>query len=323
MKNPGSAWQYWHPRFWPAWTGLALMRLLSGLPIRFAWLVGAGLGEILYFSHGERRRIVQVNLEICFPERSATERRLLARRHFRAFGQGLVSIGIAWWAPARRLGRAIRFRGLAHYRSALASGRRIILFAPHFVAIDIGWLALSRERPLCGMYRHVKNPLIDRVTYRARVRFGGQAIDRRAGLRTVIRQMERGIPFYYLPDQDLGRKHSVFAPFFGVPAATVPALGRLAEITDALVIPCITRQLPRGAGYEIIFKAPLENFPSGDPEADARRMNQEIEKAVLELPEQYVWVHKRFKTRPPGEQRLYSDRRTQRRLARREATKKL
>lgn len=316
MSKSAPASAYWHPRYWSAWTGLTLMRLLGRFPVRLAWIVGVGLGEIFYFLHGERRRIVHVNLEICFPDLSMRERRMLARRHFRAFGQGLISIGFAWWASAHRLQRAVCFRGYEHYSAAVAAGRRVILFAPHFIAIDIGWLALSRERPLCVMYRHVKNPLIDRVTYRARVRFGGTAIDRRAGLRAVIREIERGIPFYYLPDQDLGRKHSVFVPFFGKPAATVPALGRLAKITDAVVIPCIARQLPRGAGYEIIFKAPLDNFPTGDPVSDARRMNQEIEKAVLEFPEQYVWVHKRFKTRPPGEQRFYSDRRTRRRLAR-------
>lgn len=317
MRNSAPAPVHWHPRYWPAWIGLTLMRLLSALPIRLAWIVGAGLGEMLYLLYGERRRIVHINLELCFPNLSRRERRSLARSHFRTFGQSLLSIGIAWWAPAGRLERAVCFRGREHFSAALAAGRRVILFVPHFVAIDIGGLALSRERPLCTMYRHVKNPLIDRVTYQARIRFGVQAIDRRTGFRAVIRQLKRGMPFYYLPDQDLGRKHSVFVPFFGVPTATVPALGRLAKIADAVVIPCITRQLPRGAGYEVIFKAPLDNFPSGDPEADARRMNQEIEKAVLEFPEQYVWMHKRFKTRPPGEKRIYSDRRTQRRLARR------
>ena len=317
MKGPASTGAFWHPRFWHTWVGLGLLRLLGVLPNRVVWFIGAGLGELLYLLYGDRRRIVEVNLRICFPDRSVQERRSLARRHFRAFGQGLIGIGIAWWAPAKRLKRMVRFRNREHYDTALAAGRRIILFAPHFLAIDIGGLAISHERPVCTMYRHVKNPLIDRVTYRARVRFGALAVERREGLRAAIRHIERGLPFYYLPDQDLGRKHSVFAPFFGIPTATVPALGRVAKITKAVVIPCITRQLPRGAGYEVVFKEPLDNFPTGDPEADAQRMNQEIEKAVLEFPEQYIWVHKRFKTRPPGEKRLYFDKRTKRRLARR------
>jgi KDO2-lipid IV(A) lauroyltransferase len=294
-----------HPRWWLTWFGLACMRAVSWLPLPVISLVGAALGMLLYALHAPRRRVVRVNLRLCFPQLSRGARARLARRHFRAFGQTLLDIGIAWWSSDARLQRLTRFRGREHYDAALRARRHIILFAPHFIGLEMGWILFSRERPMVTVYRHVKNELMDRTAYRGRARFGGVVIDLRQGFRPVIKAMQAGRPLYYLPDQDLGQRRSVFAPFFGVPAATVPALGRLAEMTDAVVIPCITRQRPGGRGYEIEFRPPLEDFPSGDPVTDSARMNREIEAAVREKPEQYFWLHKRFKTRPKGEPSLY------------------
>ncbi len=282
------------------------LRGASFLPLPVLWLLGGALGQTLYYLHGKRRRIVSVNIEKCFPHWPEKTRRRLASRHFRALGQGLFDTTLAWWASEKRLKRLVSFIGREHYDQALARGDNIILLVSHFVAVELGGIYLSRERPMIDMYKRAKNRLFDAVFYRARTRFGGRLVEQGEGLKPVITAIRQGVVFYYLPDQDPGRRNTVFVPFFGVPAATLTALGRLAGLTESVVIPCFTRQRPHGEGYEIIFKPPLAGFPSEDLIQDAARMNQEIEKGVLEMPEQYFWVHKRFKTRPPGERGFYA-----------------
>src|SRR3990172_4206398 len=258
-----------HPRYWPSWLGLALLRLLSLLPLRLISLLGAGLGMLLYALHAERRRIVRINIERCFPE-----------------------LGV---------------RGRSHYEQALAQRRNIILLAPHFLGLEWGGIRLSMERPMVTVFRHPMNEPLRFAMERARARFQLRLVEHVKPLTTLVRQVKAGAPLYYLPDQDAGRRNAVFAPFFGTPAATFAVLPRLADMTGAVVIPCVTRQLPWGRGYEIVFRPPLKNFPSGDAVADATRMNREIEECVREAPEQYFWLHKRFKTRPEGEKNFYRD----------------
>ena len=281
------------------------MRAVSSLPLPLIAVLGGVLGQLLYVLHAPRRHILRVNIRLCFPDLSPRAQARLARRHFRAFGQALLDIGIAWWASERRIKRLTRFRGREHYEQALRANKNIILLVPHFVGLEIGGTCLSIERPMVTVFRHLTNELFNAMMERARARFQMQLVEHIKPLTTVVRQVKAGSPLYYLPDQDAGRKQSVFAPFFGIPAATFAVLPRLAKMTDAVVIPCITRQLPWGRGYEIIFRPPLKDFPCGDAMADATRMNQEIENAVREIPEQYFWVHKRFKTRPEGEKNFY------------------
>ena len=281
------------------------MRAVSSLPLPLIAVLGSVLGQLLYVLHAPRRHILRVNIRLCFPDLSPRAQARLARRHFRAFGQALLDIGIAWWASERRIKRLTRFRGREHYEQALRANKNIILLVPHFVGLEIGGTCLSIERPMVTVFRHLTNELFNAMMERARARFQMQLVEHIKPLTTVVRQVKAGSPLYYLPDQDAGRKQSVFAPFFGIPAATFAVLPRLAKMTDAVVIPCITRQLPWGRGYEIIFRPPLKDFPCGDAMADATRMNQEIENAVREIPEQYFWVHKRFKTRPEGEKNFY------------------
>ena len=285
--------------------GLALLRLMSFSPLPVLWLVGYVLGSGLYYLHGARRHITVRNIESCFPSLDRRAHRRMARRHFRALGQLSLSIGIAYWGSKRRLERLVHCVDRGHYDQALAQGRPVILLAAHFIGVEIGGIYLSRERPVVDMYRRAKNQLFDEVLRRGRTHFGGQVVERREGLKPIIKAMRRGVVFYYLPDQDPGRHNTVFVPFFDVPAATLTALGRLARITNALVVPCFTRQLSYGCGYEVIFKPALDNFPTADETADAARMNWEIEQGVREMPEQYFWVHKRFKTRPLGESDFY------------------
>lgn len=295
-----------HPRWWPTWIGLGFMRAVSLLPLPVIALFGGALGMLLYALHAGRRRVVQVNLRMCFPKLSPRARTRIARRHFRAFGQTLLDIGIAWWASQRRLRRLTRFRGREHYDQALRENKNIILLAPHFLGLEYGGIRLSMERPMVTVFRHPVNKLLSGVMARARSRFYLRLVEHIQSFTPLVKQTKSGVPLYYLPDQDAGPRQSVFAPFFGVPAATFAVLPRLAKMTDAVVIPCVTRQLPWGRGYEIEFRPPLKNFPTGDALADTTRMNREIEAAVREMPEQYFWLHKRFKTRPKGEKGFYS-----------------
>jgi Kdo2-lipid IVA lauroyltransferase/acyltransferase len=293
------------PGYWPTWIGLGLLRVLSWLPLPLVWAIGAGIGMALYVLHRPRRRVAQVNVERCFPSRSRREQRRIVRRHFRAFGQSLVDVPIAWWARARRLRRLVQLRGRCHLDQALAGGRSVILLAPHFLGLEIGGMRLSLEGPLLSVFRHPDNRLVRSIMHWARTRFGARLIAHNQPFMSLVRAVKSGTPLYYLPDQDAGRRHSIFAPFFGIPAATFTTLGRLARLTNALVIPCVTYQRPWGRGYEIVFGPPLADFPSGDPLADTTRMNAAIECAVQVHPEQYFWLHKRFKTRPPGEPKFY------------------
>ena len=294
-----------HPRYWLTWIGLGFMRGTSWLPLPAIALFGGALGMLLYVLHAPRRHVVHVNIRRCFPELSPAVQARLARKHFRAFGQALLDIGVTWWASEARLKRLTRFRGREYYEQALREKKSIILLVPHFVGLETGGMRLSIDHPMVTVFRHPVNKLVSAVMGRARARFQMRLVEHNKPLTAVVRQVKAGSPLYYLPDQDAGLRQSVFAPFFGIPAATFIVLPRLAAMTDAVVIPCITRQLSWGRGYEIIFRPPLKNFPSGDAVADTTRMNREIEEVVQEIPEQYFWVHKRFKTRPKGEPGFY------------------
>lgn len=295
-----------HPRYWAGWLGLTLLRLVSHLPLRLIWLLGATLGMALYALHGGRRHVARRNLERCFPQLSARKRERLVRDHFRALGQTLLDNGIAWWGTRRRLQRLVRLRGREHYDRALERGQNVILLVPHFLGIEVAVSRLSMERSMVTVFRHPDSVPMRVVMERGRRRFGLKLIEHNQPFTTLVRAVKFGTPLYYLPDQDAGRRNAVFAPFFGIPASTFAALGRLAKMTEAVVIPCIARQRAWGAGYEIVFQPPLKNFPTGDTVADATRMNAEIEKYVRKWPAQYFWVHKRFKTRPEGEKGFYS-----------------
>lgn len=268
------------------------------------WMFGNVLGTIVRLFPSKLKSIAQTNIRLCFPSLGEREQRRLLRRHFRMLGISILSYGLGWWASPARLKRIVRYRDRFHYESALAAGRSIILFSPHFLTLDICGIALSSERPMVSMYRAARDPVLDAML-KKRGRFGAVLFERKSNLRALIRYLREGRPFYYLPDQDPGGADAVFVPFFGLPAATVTAFSRIAQMADASVIPCYNRILPWGRGFEVRFGAPLEGYPSGDQQKDARRMNEEIEAAVRRHPEQYLWSYRRFKTRPPGEPPVY------------------
>jgi len=282
-----------------------LMWLIHFLPLGAQAAIGNALGSLLFWLIPERRRVTRINLAKCFPRMDPAARERLARAHFRAFTRSFVERGLLWWAPRARIERLIRLEGLEHLRAL--GDTPAILFVPHFVGLDAGGTRIAIEVNVVAMFARQKDPRFTRLLAQGRTRFGDQRlVSRQEGVRAAIQAMRREQrPLYYLPDLDHGPKNAVFVPFFGVPAATVPGLSRIAKLAGAKVLPCVTRILPGGQGYVARIEAPWEDFPTQDVEADTRRMNAYIEQVALEIPEQYLWMHKRFKTRPPGEARFY------------------
>ena len=284
--------------------GLGLIWLLHWLPLSILAPLGRAAGWLLYMLAGERRRVVLTNLRLCFPDLGESERVRLARDHFAVFTRSLLEHGILWWGNHARVLRTVRIEGLENWQAV--AGRPVILLAPHFVGLDMGGIRIAAEHRIVSVYSKQKNPVFDAVLYHGRTRFVmPELYSRQDGIRPVAKAIKKGLPFYYLPDMDFGERDSIFVPFFGVPAATITGLARIAALTGAVVVPAVTRQLSGGGGYVLRFYPAWENFPGGGLAADTRRMNGFIEDRVREMPEQYYWLHKRFKTRPQGEPRFY------------------
>ena len=304
MKNDYS--DYYGIKFWPAGLGLAILRLLSFLPLPALTLFGYAFGALAYVLFSSRRKIALKNLTACFPEKNTSELKKINFQHFLFIGQAIFTSPINWWISRRRFERLVNISGREAYDKALADERNIILLAPHFMAMEISGLYLQAERPMIGMYQYMKNPLINKIALNQRQRFcqGGVMFERKDSLRSILRELNKGLPMQYSPDQDAMRK-GVFVPFFHPLASTTPALGKFAQVTKAVIIPCYSIYKPWGMGYEVILGEPVENAGTGDEINDATVMNQAIEAMVRQQPAQYLWSHKRFKTRPEGQQPFY------------------
>lgn len=292
-------------RHLPSYCGIALLWLLHWLPLPVLARVGHGLGRVLYPLVSRRRRIALTNLRLCFPEKTAQEREQLAKAHFAATARAFVERGVLWWGRAERIRQMVRIEGLEHLHQAQAKGRAVILLVPHFVGLDSAGARLAMETNSISIYSRQKDPVFDRWVFHGRTRFGDQKLlSRQEGIRSTLKAMKTGRLFFYLPDLDYGERDSIFVPFFGVSAATITALPRLARLADAVVLPCIAR-LEAGGRTCVQLAPPLPDFPGEDIPTDTRRMNALIEEAIKTMPEQYYWVHRRFKTRPPGEPGVY------------------
>ena len=285
---------------------IALIWLLHWLPLSLQARVGSAFGGLLYWAVVPRRKVALTNLRLCFPALSETERRRLARRNFALIGRSMLERGLAWWASPQRLRRLVRIEGLERLNALRAEGRPVILLTPHFLGIDVAGTRLSLEGEFITVYSPQKDKVFDDWLKHGRSRFNDQVVlSRHEGVRATVKAMKSGRPFYYLPDLDYGRKESIFVPFFGVPAATITGLPRLARLAGAAVMPCVSRILPGGAGYVLELGEPWMDYPTADVEADTLRMNAWLEGVIRSMPEQYYWVHRRFKTRPEGEPSLY------------------
>lgn len=284
--------------------GIFLLWLLWRLlPVGTLARLGEALGAVLYRLVASRRKVVQTNLRLSFPELPETEREALVQAHFEAIGRASLLETVSWWGSRADVEDLVRFEGLEHFEAH--ANKPLILLAPHFVGLNLGGVRVSQlPVTFTSMYAPIRNPHLDRLMLHARTRFGQSVlISRQDGIKPVIRAIRKGYPFYYLPDMDYGPRDAVFVPFFGVPTATITGLSRLAKATGAAVVPCITRW--HGDHYVTRFYPAWEDYPTDDATADTRRMNAFIEDRIREMPEQYFWLHRRFKTRPEGEPDLY------------------
>ena len=286
----------------PSWLLVGLVWLISRLPLRAIRAIGAFFGVILWALARQRRFVALTNLRLCFPDMPDDARKKLVLKHCIRFAQAVLDRSLMWFASEKRIRRIVRM----HNEERLASkdGRPTLVLAPHFVGLDATGTRGSMIGPWISMYAKQKNPVLNYMLLYGRGRFTDPIlVSRQDGLLKVVKAMKRGTPFYYLPDQDFGPKDAVFAPFFGVPAATVTGVSRLAQLTNARVIALVSKMVPDG--YESYYTEAWENFPGASVEEDTARMNQFIESWVLQMPDQYFWLHKRFKTRPEGEPSVY------------------
>lgn len=283
--------------------GIIFMQLLAGLPLSWIRVLGTGLGWLLYALVGSRRRVVQRNLSLCFPERSEAERRKLTQQIFINFSQAWLDRAWLWHAPKRWVQRRVQLTGAVHELEGMAP---TVIFLPHFIGLDAAWagVALRVPRLSTTIYTDQSNQLVDQWILRGRQRFGHlRLFGRIDGVKSIVTALREGQPLYLLPDMDFGVKDSVFVPFYGVPTATVPSLSRFARLGRAKVVPLLPRMTR--AGYEVQVLPAWDDFPGEDLVADAALMNARLQDYIATMPAQYYWVHKRFKTRPEGEPSVY------------------
>ncbi|KNZ34589.1 MAG: lipid A biosynthesis acyltransferase [Methylibium sp. NZG] len=286
---------------------LAVLWLLHWLPLALLAPVGRTVGRALFVLAGSRRRVVLRNLELCFPEHTAAQRLALAREHFRWLGRSIVERGLLWYASPARLKRLIRVEG--DVQLAERSERAVMWLVPHFMALDVAGAAtqLFQKRFVASIYQQQTNAVMDAAIRTGRLRFGlAEVFPRSDSAKPLLRAIRKGTAFFNLPDMDFGARDAAFVPFFGVPAATLLAPSRMARALNMVVQPVVAKMLPGGQGYVVRFLPAWGDFPSDDALADTARMNRWIEDEIRVDPPQYLWVHKRFKTRPAGEPSIYA-----------------
>lgn len=295
---------YWHPRFWPMWINLGILRTIALFPYRSQILLGSVFGKIIQILSPKRQRVVDINLQLCFPEKSVAERNKIKNASFQNLGIALLEMSMCWWWSEDRLRSLVEIRGREHIEAVLDSGRGVILLTGHFTSLEIGGRLFTLSMPLQAMYRTQKNRLFDSYLYTRRKSYLENAISRK-NTRQMIRGIKKLIPTWYAPDQNFPNEKNVFVPFMGVQTATISAGSRIAQSSGGAMLPFYPERKKDGSGYIIWIEPPLADFPSGDDVRDATAINASIEKFVRQNPEQYLWAHKRFKTRPPGEPAIY------------------
>jgi len=301
---PFRARDYLSPRYLPMWLTLGLLRLVALLPYSAAMASGRMLGRIIMLISGSRKRVVDTNLRLCFADKSIEERERIKRSCYQNIGISIIEMALCWWWSDRRLEPLVELEGKEHLDAVLDAGHGAILLSGHFTSLEIGGRLLSLYLPFQAMYRTQRNALFDSFLYTRRRDYLVDVVSRK-DTRKLIRGIRDKIPTWYAPDQDFRRERNVFAPFLGVLAATITAGSRLAQTTGAAMLPYYPERKRDGSGYVLRIGPPLENFPSGDEVADAAAINQSIGELVRLHPENYMWIHQRFKTRPPGEPSLY------------------
>lgn len=294
------------PAFWPTWLGVGVGWIVARLPLSVIFTLGRVLGWCMYRLARGRRRVTETNIARCFPELDPAEQRAMVARVFEQVGIGAVEQTLPWLNPKRNLSSHFRIEGLEHLQNAVARGRGVLLIGAHYATLDVISQGLSECGPIDLMYRYNKNPVLEWLQVRGRKHFFDGVVEREDA-RQVLRRLKQGRVIWYAADQDYGRKHSVFAPFFGVPAATIVATSRFARLNNSPVL--LLRQTRDLAArcWVISFSPEVDGFPSDDDERDAARMNSLLEAQIRLFPDQYLWLHKRFKTQPEGAPRFYPE----------------
>ncbi|UCE89782.1 MAG: hypothetical protein JSW10_02825 [Pseudomonadota bacterium] len=297
------------PRYWPTWLGMGALWLTTRLPYPVMLALGHSLGWLGYYLLSSRRAVTLANIRLCFPELDTPAQQRLARRSFRSATLAIFESPLAWWGSDSKLKKLYRMEGLENADKVERLGKGVLVLGGHYTTLEIGGRFISYHwHPLNPTYKRAHNRLFETVLSASRHRvFGG--LVRSTDIRDIVRKLKRGEIVWMAPDQDFGPRRSVFAPFMGVPTATLNVIARIAQLADVPTVPFYSERLPGTQGYLLRIGPMFENFPSGDEVADATRINQAIEEQVRRTPEQYLWAHRRFKTRPPGEPDVYPPRR--------------
>ncbi|MDX2457252.1 MAG: LpxL/LpxP family Kdo(2)-lipid IV(A) lauroyl/palmitoleoyl acyltransferase [Gammaproteobacteria bacterium] len=291
-------------RYWPTWSGLGLLWCLAQLPYAWQLAIGRRIGKLFCRFSSRRRHIAATNLSLCFPELTPAAREEILQEQFSSMGIGVMEMAMSWWGTEPQLKKLARLEGLEHLHQALEQGKGVILLSAHFTTLEIGGRLLSMAAPFHVMYRPHKNDAFESMLQAARTRHFKKAIPR-GDLRGMLRSLQENIPVWYAPDQDYGREQSIFVPFFGIRTASITGTSRLARISKAPVVPFFQTRLPGTRGYQLTLYPALQDFPGTSIEADTCRINAIIEARVRAQPGQYLWAHRRFKTRPEGEPGVY------------------
>lgn len=295
--------RFWQPRYWPTWLGVALLRLIVMLPHGTRLAVGRALGRAMRRLLSSRRHVAHRNLELCFPDMPPAEREALEIRHFESLGMGVIELGITWWCPQSYIERIASLKGMEHVHAALEKGNGVLMWSGHFATAEINGRILAPEvPPIAAMYRPSANGLNDQIMRRCRGKSVSELITK-TSVRALIKALKANRPVWYAADQAYNRKGTVLVPFFGEPATTNTAVTQIARVSKTAVVPYLPLRHNNGESYTLEFLPALEDFPGEDAEADAIRLNTLLEEMILRAPEQYFWVHRRFKGRPEG----YSD----------------
>ena len=295
---------YLHPKYWLMWLTIGFLRLAALLPYPALLKLGRLTGKIIRHLSGKRQRIVDINLKLCFPDKTPLQREQIKRQTYQNLGMSLYEMAMCWWWKPEQLKPLVEVRGLEHIDQCLANHRGVILLTGHYTSLELGGRLLALYKPFQVMYRTQKNPLFDSLLFTKRSQLY-EAVISRKNTRRMIKGIRSLVPTWYAPDQDFRHERNVFVPFFGVATATITASTRLAESGNAAMLPFFPQRKADGSGYILWIKPPLENFPSGDEIADATAINASIQQFVEQHPDQYMWVHQRFKTRPPGAPKIY------------------
>lgn len=290
-------YKFLSPRYWPTWIFLGLLRLAVLLP--FSWIIklGAGLGRIMYWVLRQKKAIALTNLRLCFPNQSPTDRNTLVKKHFRSLGIGVFEMGLCWWALDRHVLGRCRIEGLEHLTNLMAQNVPIIMLTAHFTTIEIAGSVVNRHLPIGAVFREQKNRLFSQMIVRGRER-NTRVLIHRDNIREMLRALKKRFAVWYAPDQHYAGKQFMFVPFFDIPAATTTATARLVKLTGARIVPLFQVRRLDDQGYDIIVLPPMEAFHSDDLLVSTTAISQQIEAMVRRAPDQYLWVHRRFKKQP-------------------------